>query len=86
MTCEKIECLFEEIEKQNSFQSFDYYELLDILSKFEFIFEFIVQPLISIFGIFTNVLVIYILKLKKKSKDFKMLLIKSAISTLVRFK
>ena len=71
MTCEKIECLFEEIEKQNSFQSFDYYELLDILSKFEFIFEFIVQPLISIFGIFINVLVIYILKLKKNSKDFK---------------
>ena len=69
--CSKIyKCSFDEVDKNISDQTFDYYELVQLVYNFDFFFEFIIEPVVIIFGILANCLVIYVLKSKNNRKDF----------------
>ena len=71
--CQNINCSIknQSWNNQSEIISFDYYDFVKIVSNLQIYFEYILQPVVSTFGIFLNMFVIYILKKKDNKKDFE---------------
>ena len=67
--CMKINCSVG-MMNYKEISAFDYYDILKIVLNFEIDFEFVLQPIISLVGIFVNFLVIFIIK-NDETKEFQ---------------
>ena len=69
--CNNLKCLDLSKEMNDTFVEFDYYDFVNTIFYLQVIFEYVLQPLISVIGILGNLLIICILKTKNNRKDFK---------------